>query len=225
MGSDLFLFVDRPARRAAHRAAARLVGNTVIQGSYQAFNSTDSGFGNTGNATFTGFFTFVNSSSPAPPELVQNCFRDKHWRWYLQPVPFWALFFLVPLFAFCSSMNNQQHWFSRQMIVMVTIACISFWITRLCNITLGLSNHPDYVSLVGSFLVGTLGNGYSRRFGGTAFTAMLTGILLLVPVSWHRTTALFLNFSIVDLLVQFVIVGWSVCCRRSCSAEPGYGSG
>lgn len=67
------------------------------------------------------------------------------------------------------------------MFVMVTIACISFVITRLCNIKFGLVNHPDYVSLIGSWIVGILGNGYSRRFGGTAFTAMLTGILLLVP--------------------------------------------
>lgn len=79
-------------------------------------------------------------------------------------------------------MNNQQFWWSKQTAVMVSIACIAFWITRLCNLTLGLSMHPDYVSLIGSWLVGILGNGYSRRFGGTAFTAMLTGILLLVPV-------------------------------------------
>lgn len=67
------------------------------------------------------------------------------------------------------------------MLVMVSIACVAFWITRLCNLKLGLHDHPDYVSLIGSWLVGILGNGYSRRFGGTAFTAMLTGILLLVP--------------------------------------------
>ncbi|EJD05985.1 DUF1212-domain-containing protein [Fomitiporia mediterranea MF3/22] len=181
LGSDVFLFVDRPARRAAHAAAARLASSTMIQGYYQAYNSTGSGFGNSGNATFTGYFTFTNSSAPGPPNIVQGCFRDKNWGWYLQPVPYWSLFFLIPLFAFCSSMNNQQHWYSRQMVVMVSIACVSFWITRLCNITLGLSNHPDYVSLIGSWLVGILGNGYSRRFGGTAFTAMLTGILLLVP--------------------------------------------
>jgi uncharacterized membrane protein YjjB (DUF3815 family) len=30
--------------------------------------------------------------------------------------------------------------------------------------------------------VGLLGNVYSRRFGGTAFTAMVTGVLFLVPV-------------------------------------------
>ena len=160
----------------------------MLQGYYQAYNSTDSGFDGTGNATLTGYFTFINSNVPPPPNIVGGCFRDEQWRWFLQPVPWWTLFFLVPLFAFCSSMNNQQHWWSRQMVVMVSIACISFGITRLCNVKLGLRNHPDYVSLIGSWLVGILGNGYSRRFGGTAFTAMLTGILLLVPVSFFLTS-------------------------------------
>lgn len=80
-------------------------------------------------------------------------------------------------------MNNQQHWWSRQMIVMVSIACVSFTFTRLANSFWGLENHPDYVALIGSFSVGLFGNLYSRKFGGTAFTSMLTGILLLVPVS------------------------------------------
>ncbi|KAL5490448.1 PRM10_2 [Sanghuangporus weigelae] len=181
LGSDLFLFLDRKAGRTAHAAAAASPNSVVIQGSYKAYNSTESGFDGTGNATLTGYFTFINNNAPTPPNVIGGCFRDTQWGWYLQPVPWWSLCFLVPLFAFCSSMNNQQHWWSRQIVVMVSIACISFWITRVCNVTLGLHNHPDYVSLIGSWLVGILGNGYSRRFGGTAFTAMLTGILLLVP--------------------------------------------
>lgn len=68
------------------------------------------------------------------------------------------------------------------MVVMVCIACVSFLATRFANLHWGLANHPDYVALIGSFVVGVLGNAYSRKFGGTAFTAMLTGILLLVPV-------------------------------------------
>ncbi|KAH8117480.1 DUF1212-domain-containing protein [Phellopilus nigrolimitatus] len=181
LGSDVFLFIDRPARRALRAAASNSTSSTTIQGTYQALNGTSDGFGGTGGSSFTGFFTFVNTSTPAEQNMVQGCYRNPAWGWYLHPMPFWTLFFLVPLFAICSSMNNQQHWWHRQMTVMVSIACVSFWITRLCNITLGLRNHPDYVSLIGSWLVGMLGNGYSRRFGGTAFTAMLTGILLLVP--------------------------------------------
>jgi len=81
------------------------------------------------------------------------------------------------------------------MFVMVSVACISFWISRLCNALLGLQNHPDYVSLIGSWLVGILGNGYSRRFGGTAFTVMLTGVLLLVPDGLSAAGGLSQNYT------------------------------
>lgn len=40
-------------------------------------------------------------------------------------------------------------------------------------------------SAAGAFVVGILGNLYSRLGGGTAFTAMLTGVLFLVPVSLY----------------------------------------
>lgn len=176
LGSDVFLFLDRPARRTLRAASAQLSSSTVIQGYFNTYNGTSP------DDSFSGVFTFLNSTMANAPHTVQGCFRDPEWGWYLQPLPYWTLFFLVPLFALCCSMNNMQHWWSRQMVVMVSIACVAFWITRLCNMKLGLHDHPDYVSLIGSWLVGILGNGYSRRFGGTAFTAMLTGILLLVPV-------------------------------------------
>lgn len=185
LGSDIFLFLDRPARRALSAAAANEAGSTIITGFFQALNASQSGFADSGSSTISGTFTFQDASSTAAQaqsHTVQGCYRAPDWGWYLQPLPYWTLFFLVPLFALASSMNNQQFWWSRQAAVMVSIACIAFWITRLCNLTLGLSMHPDYVSLIGSWIVGILGNGYSRRFGGTAFTAMLTGILLLVPV-------------------------------------------
>ena len=76
------------------------------------------------------------------------------------------------------------------MIIMVGVACISFAITRYANLQWELSNHPDYVALIGSFVVGILGNVYSRKYGGTAFTTMLTGILLLVPVRLFLTPML-----------------------------------
>lgn len=64
---------------------------------------------------------------------------------------------------------------------MVLISCASVGVTKVANAKLDLSGHPDYTALLGSFIVSLLGNVYARRFGGTAFTAMLTGILLLIP--------------------------------------------
>lgn len=137
-----------------------------------------------------GSFNFVNGSAlgtTSVANVVDGCYRDPSWGWYLQPLPWWILFVIVPLFCLCASMNNQQHWRSRQMIVMICIACVSFLATRFANSHWGLANHPDYVALIGSSVVGLLGNAYSRKFGGTAFTAMLTGILLLVPVRLYSS--------------------------------------
>ena len=65
---------------------------------------------------------------------------------------------------------------------MIIISCISNAVTKVGNHKFGLSGHPDYGALVGSFIVSMLGNLWSRKFGGTAFTVMLTGIWLMIPV-------------------------------------------
>lgn len=44
-----------------------------------------------------------------------------------------------------------------------------------------LPGRTDIVSAVGAFVIGLLGNLYSRVIGGTAFTSMVTGVLYLVP--------------------------------------------
>lgn len=47
-------------------------------------------------------------------------------------------------------------------------------------------NHSDIVSFIGAFVVGILGNLYSRIFRGTGFVVMVPGVLFLVPVSACR---------------------------------------
>lgn len=42
-------------------------------------------------------------------------------------------------------------------------------------------DRSDVVSFIGATVIGLLGNMYSRLFNGTAFTAMATGVLFLVP--------------------------------------------
>lgn len=44
-----------------------------------------------------------------------------------------------------------------------------------------LFNGTQIVTTIGAITVGILGNLYSRFFSGTAFTAMVTGVLFLVP--------------------------------------------
>ena len=174
MGSDAFLLIDPAARRALSHLATQTAGIT-IDGLYNAINATT-------NSTIEGDFSFVNETDPTGTNLVQGCYRDESWGWYLQPLPSWSDYIIVPVFIFITSLKNQQHWRSRQMAVMILIACVSFWTSHYLNTSLGLKDHPDYVALIGSWIIGILGNSYSRLFGGTAYTVMLSGILLLVPV-------------------------------------------
>lgn len=64
---------------------------------------------------------------------------------------------------------------------MVVFACCAFVANRLSNNY--LPGKSDIISASGALVIGVLGNVYSRVMRGTAFTAMVTGVLFLVPVS------------------------------------------
>ncbi|EGG10445.1 uncharacterized protein MELLADRAFT_33673 [Melampsora larici-populina 98AG31] len=91
----------------------------------------------------------------------------------------WWMFLLVPAFSFFLSLWNLQPLRSRQMPVMVIIACAG-WV---CNYFANqfIFDRSDVVSFLGAFAIGLMGNMYSRVFKGTAFTSMVTGVLFLVP--------------------------------------------
>src|SRR2546423_1621387 len=64
---------------------------------------------------------------------------------------------------------------------MTIISIASYTANKIVNHY--IFNRSDIVSAIGAFTVGILGNVYSRKMGGTAFTSMVTGVLFLVPVS------------------------------------------
>ncbi|KAH9045562.1 hypothetical protein EDB85DRAFT_2168117 [Lactarius pseudohatsudake] len=94
--------------------------------------------------------------------MYEGCYRPPEFQWFLQPFPFWS----HPGVSF-------------DMVVMVVISCISYVANKAANHF--IFNRSDVVSAIGAFAVGLLGNIYSRTFGGTAFTVMVTGVLFLVP--------------------------------------------
>jgi uncharacterized membrane protein YjjB (DUF3815 family) len=114
--------------------------------------------------------------------LTRNlgCFRDPEWPWWRHPFPWWTLLFLVPLYSTCSSLSNLQNWRSRELYIMVLFSCASYAANTASN--LYLPDRGDIVSAVGALVIGSLGNAYSRIWGGTAFTSMVTGVMFLVPV-------------------------------------------
>ena len=60
---------------------------------------------------------------------------------------------------------------------MVVISCIPYVANKAAN-------HFTFngLSVIGTFAVGLLLNTYSCTFGGSAFTVMVTGVLVLVPM-------------------------------------------
>ena len=177
IGSDFYLLFNPSERHRLSTLANSLSHNTIFSGSFISDNSTR--FAES-RALF-GTFTFTNGTSLNQMHIIEGCHRMPEFPLYLQPFPFWSQFITVPAFSVLSSLGNLQPWRSWDLVVMVVISCISFAANKTANHF--IFNRSDVVSAIGAFAVGLLGNVYSRRFGGTAFTAMVTGVLFLVPVS------------------------------------------
>ncbi|WVQ96776.1 hypothetical protein IAU59_003883 [Kwoniella sp. CBS 9459] len=185
IGSDLFYVLDRPARRASQAAMAAAQSYVTVRGSFNAENMFSLTSDTTGASQplFNGTFTFSNATTDQITSNLQQgsiiCVRDPNWPWWRQGMPQLYLILFIPIFSVLLSMWNMQPLRSRQLPVMCVICCIGY----LTNV---LGNHyifdrSDVVSALGAFVIGILGNVYSRVFGGTAFTSMVPGVLFLVP--------------------------------------------
>lgn len=176
IGSDLYLLFDANTRHHLASLNAVMSRTLVYTGSFVVDNGTLT----RPEIPSFGSFTFTDGSTPLSTHMHDGCFRPPENPWYLQPFPFWTQFVTVPLFSTLSSLSNLQPWHELDLVVMVVISCVSFAANKAANHF--IFNRSDIVSAIGAFAVGLLGNIYSRTFGGTAFTAMVTGVLFLVPV-------------------------------------------
>lgn len=80
---------------------------------------------------------------------------------------------------------------------MVIISCCSYAANKVANHY--IFNRSDVVSAIGAFTVGLLGNIYSRKMGGTAFTSMVTGVLFLVPSGLSSAGGITANGNGIDI--------------------------
>lgn len=176
IGSDFYLLFDRKTRRNLDELSSALATTVALTGSWAADNGT---VNNT--IPMVGTWTFTHAVPLDQRDIIGGCYRPKHDKWYLMPFPFWTAFVIVPVFSLFSSLANLQPLRSKQLPVMVIISCCSYASNRIANHY--IFNRSDVVSAIGAFTVGLLGNIYSRKMGGTAFTSMVTGVLFLVPVS------------------------------------------
>jgi uncharacterized membrane protein YjjB (DUF3815 family) len=81
---------------------------------------------------------------------------------------------------------------------MVFFSCCAYAANRAASLV--LPGRTDIVSAAGAFVIGSLGNVYSRVVGGTAFTSMVTGVLFLVPVGLFR--AFFIHLMLITGAVR-----------------------
>ncbi|KNF03191.1 hypothetical protein PSTG_03778 [Puccinia striiformis f. sp. tritici PST-78] len=174
-GSDFYYLLDPKARHITQMHSPAPV--YTLSGSFVGMNGTIPGM--------NGMFTFSNATGTSPTgkgELHQGriqCHREPSWGWWRQPAsPYWSIL-LVPMFSFFLSLWNLKPIWTKQMPVMVIISCIG-WVCNYFAKKL-IFDRSDSVSFFGAFMIGLLGNMYSRLFKGTAFTSMVTGVLFLVP--------------------------------------------
>ncbi|KAF9226595.1 DUF1212-domain-containing protein [Gyrodon lividus] len=191
IGSDLYLLFDPTARHHLSTLAAKLSTTTTLIGTFAPDNATD------GTPPAMGTFTFTNATNVYMKDIVGGCYRPTSFPWFLQPFPWWTEFLIVPIFSILSSLANLQPWKSKQLPVMVIISCASYASNKIANHY--IFNRSDIVSAIGAFTVGLLGNIYSRKMGGTAFTSMVTGVLFLVPSGLSQAGGISADGSGVDV--------------------------
>ncbi|KAF9076771.1 DUF1212-domain-containing protein [Rhodocollybia butyracea] len=192
IGSDFYLLIDRSMRRKLDSLASSLATTVTLTGSWVADNST-----NNGTVPSVGTWTFTHAVSHSSVDIIDGCYRPKHFAWFLQPFPTWTAFFIVPTFSLLSSLANLQPFKSKQLPVMVLISCASYASNKIANHY--IFNRSDVVSAIGAFTVGVLGNVYSRKMGGTAFTSMVTGVLFLVPSGLSQAGGITANGNGIDI--------------------------
>ncbi|KAF8592655.1 DUF1212-domain-containing protein [Ramaria rubella] len=190
IGSDV-AFLVLPSLRISQNAATASLANIIsLHGQFTADNSTGL------LSSFNGSFTFANASmfggEENPESLLEGCIRNPSSSFLLQAFPSWTLLLLVPLYSFISSLWNLQPLRSRQLPVMVIISCAAYAANKAANKY--IFNRSDVVSAIGAFVVGLLGNIYSRVCGGTAFQVMSIGVSFLIPAGIAATGGLSQNY-------------------------------
>lgn len=172
---------DKTARAQLDALLGRLSTVATVSGVFVTDNATSIAIDLNQGHPISGTFSFTNYTRNPVESIDGGCYRNIYYPWWLQPFPWWSQFFFVPAFSIISSMANLQPFWNKETLVMVVISSSAYAANKAANHF--IFNRSDIVSAIGAFVVGLLGNLYSRKFNGTAFTSMVTGVLFLVPVS------------------------------------------
>ncbi|KAF3985906.1 hypothetical protein FT663_02952 [Candidozyma haemuli var. vulneris] len=144
-----------------------LQSKNIVAGSVRMFYaiiySLFLGFGITLGAALYGW---VDSNATDQAQCTANHELRHEWR---------ILF--VPLFTTCLGLINQARF--RQLPVMLFISCTAYVGTYFAG--KHFQNVTEFTAAIGSFIIGILGNMYSRVGRGMAVSAMLPAIFVQVP--------------------------------------------
>lgn len=121
------------------------------------------GFGITLGAALYGW---VDSNATDAAQCLSDHSIDDKWR---------ILF--VPLFSLCLGLINQARW--RQTPIMIVILSVAYVGTYFAG--KHFANVTEFTASIGAFIIGILGNMYSRVGKGMAVAAMLPAIFVQVP--------------------------------------------
>ncbi|KAI0061304.1 DUF1212-domain-containing protein [Artomyces pyxidatus] len=197
VGSDLYLLLDFDSRNRLKMLAKAMTHTVIYTGKYVLEHSDDP------NIPLSGTFAFINGTVTHRDDFINGCYRPASFPWFLQPLPFWTHFLLVPAFSIVVSLANYQPWKSLDLLVMVVISCAAYVGNKAAEHF--IFGQLDIVSAIGAAVVGVLGNLYSRRFGGTAFTSMVTGVLFLPGGVDLTDTGLALGESIISVSIDITV--------------------
>lgn len=130
VGSDLYFLLD-PSARAPQNSLDGNNGGYNLQGVFHAMNGTIP-------ITLNGQWTFTNQTivPDANDALFEGniaCARNPDWQWWRQNISPYALIALVPIFSLFLCLNNLQPIRSKQLPVMIIIACIGFVTNTIAN--------------------------------------------------------------------------------------------
>ncbi|TFK56557.1 hypothetical protein OE88DRAFT_1730037 [Heliocybe sulcata] len=182
IGSELYLVFNPHARTIVNHSGA----TEVVHGQFMARNGSDA------LVPLGGTFSFTRAEPIGQGHIIKQCFRDPDWPWWKQPLPWWTVFVFVPLYSVCSSLGNLQSWRSKQLLIMTMFSSAAYAANKATG--LYVSDRGDVVSAVGAFVIGVLGNVYSRILRGTAFTSMVTGVLFIVPSALGQGGGIIQNY-------------------------------
>ena len=114
--------------------------------------------------------------------IKYGCYRPPGSPWYYRRFPWYCIFVIVPLFAVARSIANKHPWRKwRDLVVAIFITISAYTVNKVASRFL-VGQTLVLPSLLGGFTVGLLGNLYSRVFHSSAFTAMVSAVMILVPV-------------------------------------------